>query len=447
MLSSEYIESERREYSLYILTSRAIPHCADGLKAAARRVLWVARDGKKHKSATLAGAAIPLHPHAPPESTINTLAAPYGNNIRLLSGEGAFGTLLNPTAYGASRYTAVKVSQFTKDVMFRDIEIVPMIDNYDNSQKEPKHFLPLIPMVLINPQEGIAVGFACNIIGRDIKQMIDHQIDYLKSGKGPRNEAQPVFHPFDQRAVDFVLDRNGNTKWVFRGTFEQKGATEIKITGLPYGISRDKFINKIEALVDDGTIITYTDNSRDKYNIDIKFKRGTLSKLDELGITRLVGLESAQSENVNVIDFDGHSVWSANYVDIIEGFTEWRLQWYITRYKRLSDLLEIDIQRLKDILLAIKKNLGSVARKIQDRTELKEYLQEIGIVHLDYIADLPVYRFTEKERIKAEDKLAEALETLTGYQALLADEDLRKAKYVEELLDIRQKIPAYLAGK
>ena len=106
MADSTYVNDQRREYSLYVLQMRAIPHVADGLKAAARRVLWTARNGKHFKSATLAGATMPIHPHAAPEGAINTLAAPYGNNIPLLKGEGAFGTLLRPTAYGASRYTA-----------------------------------------------------------------------------------------------------------------------------------------------------------------------------------------------------------------------------------------------------------------------------------------------------------------------------------------------------
>ena len=156
-MSSNYINDQRKEYSLYVLQMRAIPHAADGLKAAARRVLWTAKNGSKFKSATLSGATMPIHPHAAPESTINTLAAPYGNNVPLLKGDGAFGTLLNPTAYGASRYTSVSLSAFTKDVLFRDIEIIPLVDNYDETQREPKHFLPLVPVVLMNPQEGIAV--------------------------------------------------------------------------------------------------------------------------------------------------------------------------------------------------------------------------------------------------------------------------------------------------
>jgi len=97
MKSSEYIDNERKSYSLYLISDRAIPHIADGLKSSIRRILWMARDGKKVKSSALAGACASIHPHAAPEGPINTIAAPYGNNIPLLKGYGAFGTLLKPT--------------------------------------------------------------------------------------------------------------------------------------------------------------------------------------------------------------------------------------------------------------------------------------------------------------------------------------------------------------
>ena len=118
--------------------------------------------------------------------------------------------------------------------------------------------------------------------------------------------------------------------------------------------------------------------------------------------------------------------------------------WYKTRYQRLADLLEIDIQKYKDILLAIKKKVGAVAPKIASRAELKEFLTEIGIVHVDYIADLAVYRFTEEERKKTEERLAEAKATLAGYLALIKSEAKRRAIYVTELKEV---LSNYKKGK
>lgn len=442
--SSDYILDQRREYSLYTLYNRALPFASDGLKAAARRVLWMARDEKKHKSASLAGITMPIHPHQSPEGVVNTLAAPYTNNIPLLHGIGSFGTLMNPKAYGASRYTSVKLSEFTKDVIFRDIELVPMKGNYDNTQKEPKHFIPLIPTVLLNRHEGVAVGFATNIHPRDLGDIIKHQIMYLKGNRNKISEPPPTLRPINQVATHYSVDKNGNTKWFFRGEFEKINATTIKVTNLPYGIKHEKYIDKLYAMQESGTITNIVDNSSDHYDIVIRFKKGTLSKLDEDKMYDLLQLETSVSENLNVIDFDENSVWSTNYVELICDFTEWRLKWYMDRYQRLIKLLAIDIQRYKDIITAIRRNIGSAARKVRNRSELKEFLTAIKIVHVDYIADLPVYRFTEDEKDKIQKKLDDAEILMKEYQEMVSSEDARRAQYVKELQDIQRN---YKKGK
>jgi DNA gyrase subunit A len=438
MKSSEYVNNERRDYSLYVLQSRAIPHAADGLKAAARRVLWTAKNGQKYKSATLAGATMPIHPHQAPEGAVNTLAAPYGNNIPLLDGDGAFGTLLAPTAYGAARYTSVKVSEFTKDVVFRDIEVIPLTENYDGTLEEPKHFLPLVPIVLLNPQDGIAVGFASSILPRALDSIIKSQLDYLTSGTF--TEELPTMVPLNQRAFDWAETGTGGYKYLFQGEVEQINATTARITNLPYGVPHEKYITKLDKLEENGTIQEYVDNSRDSYNIEVRFKKGTLSSLKEhQSLTELLELNNWVSENMNVIDFDGERVWSTNYEEVIEKFTEWRLGWYVKRYERLAGLLEIDIQKYKDVLRAIARNVGGAAKKIGSRSELKEFLTEIEIVYVDYIADLPVYRFTEDEKRKVEEKLKEAEALMKEYKALLKSPKKRRDVYVNELTEILEK--------
>lgn len=459
-MSSKYINNERKIYSMYVLQHRAIPHAADGLKAGARRVLWTARDGKKYKSATLAGATMPIHPHASPESTINTIAGPYGNNIPLLKGEGAFGTLLDPTAYAATRYTSVAVSEFTKDVMFRDIEIIPMQENYDGTLTEPKHFLPLIPIALLNPQSGIAVGFASDILPYPLDAIIRSQLSWLdnphakyvkmdentKQGEGILlpHEQTPGFTPTGSYCENAFEDKFGKRRYTFKGTFKKLNATTIRITNLPYGIVHSKFIKDLGKLEERGLIQEITDNSKNVYNIEIRFKKGTLRGKSDEEILKFVGLIHNATQNMNVVDFDGQKILATDYSNMIAQFSDWRLGWYKARYERLAGLLEIDIQRYKDVLIAIKKKVGAVALKTQNRAELKEYLKAIGIVHVDYIADLSVYRFTEEEKKKTELKLADATVLLKEYKGLIRSESKRRDVYIKELKEIRQN---YKKGK
>lgn len=426
--SSPYINEERRSYSLYILQHRSIPSLCDGLKAAARRVLWTARSGHKYKSSTLAGAAMPIHPHAMPEGAINTLAAPFGNNIPLLDGIGAFGTLLNPTAYGAGRYTSVMMSEFSKDVLFKDIEIVPMVDNYDGTLQEPLYFLPLIPLILLNSSEGIAVGFASMILPRALDDIIQCQLHYL-SGKKVK-EPNPISMPTNQQAEDREYN---DTKWIFKGKIERKGYTSIVVINLPYGMSHEKFCDILFKLKDEEDISDFLDSSKDSINIEIKFKNGVLQNLSDDDILKKLNLISSINENMNVLDFDGQKILSTNFVDIIALFTDWRLGWYKNRYERLLILLQEEIEKYEDVLIAIKNNVASMARKHKSRIEFKQYLETLTIKNVDYIADLPVYRFTEEEKIKIEDKIKFALQQEKEYNDLIKNPELRKNVYKEEL--------------
>lgn len=435
--SSTYINEQRRNYSLYILQMRAIPAASDGLKAAGRRTLWMARDGKKYKTATLAGATMPIHPHTSPDDAINTLAAPYDNNVPLFKGDGAFGTLLKPKAYGASRYTHVAVSKFTKDVVFRDIEIVPMTENYDGTLEEPVHFLPLVPVVLLNPTEGIAVGFKSDILPRSLEDLIIAQISHLKGAK-KLSEPMPKFLPLQCPALR-KEEGDKSVFYYFEGEYKDIDGVTICVTKLPYGLAHHTFINQLDLLIDKGVVIDYEDNSRNKIDITVKFKKGNLRGKPREEVLKSLGLIVRHGEILNVLDFDGKHIWSPSPIELIRKFTDWRLEWYVKRYERLKTLLKLDLQRYYDIRLAIKHKIGGVAGKTASRAELKELLKSLKIVNLDYIADLPVYRFTEEEKVKNEERIKEGEKQLKEYENLLSNEGERRKVYISELQEILTK--------
>lgn len=435
--SSAYVNNQRREYALYVMRMRAIPAASDGQKAGGRRVLWTARDGKKVKCATLAGATMPIHPHAAPETSIDTLTGTYVNNIPLFDGYGAFGTMLKPTAFGASRYTSVQVSEFTKDVMFKDIEIIPMTDNYDKTLQEPVHFLPIVPMALVNPSSGPAVGFASTILPRSLDDLIVAQITHLKGGK-KITAPLPRFHPVDAVSVRSEPSVKGVYHY-FEGQYELRDTSTLVVTQLPFGLTHTDFVKKLTELEEKELVVDYQDKSKRTIDITIKFKRGFLKDMSRDEVLKTIGLIDRTAENFNILTFDGQAVWEAECVDYIRKFTDWRLQWYVTRYERLRDLLKADIQRYYDIRLAINRKVNAVANKTKSRGELKEYLKGVGIVNLDYIADFPIYRFTEEEFERNEQRIKDAEIQLQIYLDLLSSEDKRKKVYVSELQEVLTK--------
>jgi topoisomerase-4 subunit A len=436
MAASVYVDQQRREYSLYIMRMRAIPAVTDGLKAGGRRVLWTARDGKKYKTAALAGATMPIHPHSEASGAINTLTAPYVNNIPLFKGDGAFGTLLNPTAYGAARYTSVTVSKFTQDVIFRDMDIIPMTENYDGTLEEPVHFLPLVPTVLLNPAEGIAIGFATNILPRGLDDVILTQLVYLKGQK--TTTPIPKCIPLDNMSHR-QLDVGKGIAYYFKGETENINATTLRITKLPYGLAHDKAITTLAALYETGTVVEYEDLSRDVVDIVVQFKRGFLRGKSEEDILDTLGLVVRHIENLNVLDFSGQAVWNTDPVKLIQKFTDWRLTWYVKRYERLRALELLELQRWLDIQTAITHKINNIAHKVTSRAELKQLIVSMKIVNVDYVADLPIYRFTEEENEKNNQRIKAAQLQIQAYDTLLASENARRKVYTQELEEILAK--------
>ena len=319
--------------------------------------------------------------------------------------------------------------------MFADIEIIPMRDNYDGSTQEPVHFLPLIPVALLNPSEGIAVGFASTILPRKLEDLIQTQLNYL-SNSTKKLPLTPHFVPINQSAVS-ESTTGDKYSYLFQGDYVQKDSSTLIITQLPYGQSYEKVLDKLDAMVESGTIIDVEDKSKNIFNIIVKFKRGSLNTLTRVQILHMLGLSINVTENLNVLDFLGTNVWSARPQELIEQFTTWRLSWYARRYERLRGLLKIDLSRLYDIRIAIKNNIGSRINKIGSRQELKIILDDIKIVNLDYIADLGIYRFTEDERLKNERKIIEAEKQLRDYDDIISSDIRRCDIYSSELKQIQ----------
>lgn len=437
--SSEYVNECRLNYSMYVLRHRAFQSISDGLAAGSRRLMWTARDGHKRKSAALSGETMCLHPHGDSTETVNTLAKVYGNNIPLLEGFGSFGTRLKPEACGAPRYTSVKASTFAKDVLYRDIEIVPTIPNYDDTLIEPKHFLPLVPLVLVNPSSGIGIGYASDILPRRLSDVIADQIKVL-SGKKIKDPGI-WFKPFDAVSVEQSVAKNGKPKWHFEGQFELINSTTIKITNIPYGVSHKDLTDKVLSnLIDTGVILDFIDDSNDVIDITVKFKRGQITSFTGPELMEKLGLTNTINENTNVLDFDGERlIVEPSYVDVVTAFCDWRLTWYVKRFERLKSIIIKDIQRYLDVLLAIKKNAGGVAKNTESRATFVEWLNEIGVVDCEYIAGLPVYRFTQAEADAIAEKLAEAKKTLAEYDEYLTSEPKRAQLFIAELKEVAKK--------
>jgi DNA gyrase subunit A len=368
--------------------------------------------------------------------SINQMTGQYCNNVPFFDGHGAFGTRVNPTAFGQPRYVSAKISNFAKDVIFKDWEIVELKPSYDETDFEPTMLLPLVPLVLLNGIQGIATGYSTTILPRNLPDLIDQQLRVLQ-GKTPINPL-PYSKPIDNLAVRNETSPN---KYQFSGECEVIDTATAKITKLPFGMTHAKIVENLARMVDKGHIIDYIDKTKAEIDIIVIFKRATLkNKTGEAAVKKL-GLTTGVTERIIVLDAET-SQKVVEYDDpaqFIKDYTDWRLSFYPTRYKRLIQLNLAEISRLNDIVLAIDNDLGGQAKKLNNRTDLIDFITKIGVVDITYISSLPVYRFTRDEYDKAKNKIAELEAQNEDYTNIIGDVDRQKSIFSDELKEVKKK--------
>ena len=226
--SSDYINQSSLEYALSTF-DRSLPGI-DGFKNSQRKAIFtLSKISGEIKTVSCAGRMISdgiyLHGDASASGTLQNLASPVVNNYPLIGKRGGFGTQVNPTP-ASPRYTYVKKTKITEAIVLRDMDVVPMQENYDGTTMEPKFFLPIIPLVLLGV-DGTATAYKSFIFPYRMNDIIDNTIRVITG-----EELQPMTPYYaSYGANDYVEDR-GEGKYTFFGKAEIIDASTVRITGL-----------------------------------------------------------------------------------------------------------------------------------------------------------------------------------------------------------------------
>ena len=299
-------QSRYLNYSLSVITSRALPDVRDGLKPVQRRILYTTRrlgldhNAKHRKSAKVVGDTMSnFHPHGDSSiyDALVRMAQPFSLRMPLIDGSGNFGSI-DPDPAAAMRYTECRRSRIGGELL-NDLSTrtVPFRANYDGTDEEPVVLPSRIPNLLLNGATGIAVGMATNIPPHNLKELCRALIKLLGN---PEIKAYQLFGEKVVQGPDFptggqVINTKSELREIYktgqgpiklRGTSKLVGGNKktgriLQITEIPYSVNKANLVERISELVYSGKLPLVTevrDVSTDDIRIDLVLKKGADEK-------------------------------------------------------------------------------------------------------------------------------------------------------------------------
>ncbi len=454
-----------RDYSLSVITARAIPDLRDGLKPVHRRILWsmfengYTPDKPHRKCAKSVGEVMGnYHPHG--DSSIYDamvrLAQSFQLRYLLIDGHGNFGTIEGDPA-AAYRYTESRLSKLSLE-MLRDIkkDTVNMRPNFDESRLEPVVLPSRFPNILVNGAMGIAVGMATNIPPHNLTEVIngciayidDHDIDnvgLMQYIKGPDFPTGGII--LGNSGIKQAYETGRGTITIrSKATIEEEGNhNNIVITEIPYGINLKDVHNKVAELVHNKIIDGIADYHTDlKHGVKITI---TLKKdaNAQVILNNLYKHTSFQiSYGITLLMIDEKTPKTLCLKDIISKYINYQKEVIIRRtqydLKKAEDRVHI-LNGLKIALDHIDEVIKIIKEAETDQVAKNELISRFGLTEIqaDSILELKLRRLTGLERSKIEEELKDLLEKIDNFRKILASEELILNIIKEELIDIRDR--------
>ena len=469
----DFIKEELIHFSKYDC-DRSIPNMIDGQKTSLRKILYTCfkRDlTKSIKVAQLSGSVSELSCYHHGEQSLNGaivgMAQKFvgSNNINLLVPNGQFGTRLQGGEDSASeRYIFTNLNPMTRFIFPEADDAILNYLNDDGTLVEPVHYVPIIPMLLVNGSKGIGTGFSSEFLCYNPLTIIDAVKNKLSLPQEslPQIKLEPYYEGFKGKIIEL-----SDNKYLIKGVYEIVNEKQVRVTELPVGLWTDDYKAYIEDLITKGEtqIKDYMDMSTDtKVDITITFASSAI--VNELETTiqsdyptcnaleKLLKLYTTKSTtNMHAFDENEKLVKFAKVEDVITHFVDVRLRYYVERKKHKIVELERITQKLSNIARFITEMLEDkidLRRKksVEVNTILKERGYDTsenseGVVgecangSYNYLVKLPMDSVTEEnvaKKIKERDEKIQELELLkaTSEQQLWLNElNILREKYVE----------------
>lgn len=466
-----YIEEEMKssyiDYSMSVITARALPDVRDGLKPSNRRILVAMNDlnlapGRPHrKCAKIAGdTSGNYHPHGEQVvyPTLVRMAQDFNMRCRLVDGQGNFGSI-DGDAPAAMRYTEARLTPLAME-MLEDLEkdTVNFVSNYDETRKEPTVLPSKFPNLICNGSSGIAVGMATNIPPHNLGEAVDALVALIDD---PETEDEEIFEHI--LGPDFptggiingkrgIIEayKTGKGKIILKARAnietEKSGRQAIVVTEIPYQVNKSSLLERIAQLARDKQLEGISDlrdeSDREGMRIVIELKRDSQPEIvlnqlfkqtqmqETFGIIMLA-LVDGQPKILTLREILSHFIGHRH--NVVTRRTKFDLK-KAEEKAHILEGLKICIENIDAIIKLIKSS-----RTPQDAKEnlMKKY--KLSEIQAQAILDMTLRRLTNLEREKIEQDYLDTIKFISELKGILDSQTKRMKIIKDELLELKKK--------
>ena len=455
------------EYSMSVITARALPDVRDGLKPVHRRILYAMNESgifpnRPHKkSAWTVGEVIgKYHPHGDSAvyDTMVRLAQWFSMRTPLIDGHGNFGNIDGDSA-AAMRYTESRLAKPAMELL-RDLQkdTVDWGPNYDESLAEPKVLPARFPNLLVNGSSGIAVGMATNIPPHNLSEVIEATCMLIDNPDATCEELMTVLPGPDFPTGALIMGTSGIRQAYETGrgsiTVRAKahvestktGRSRLVFTEIPYQVNKGTLQEKIAQLVNEKRIEGISDmrdeSTQKGIRLVIELKKGVIPQVVLNNLYKYTSLQNTFGVN-NLALVNGvpkclslREILS-HYIDHQVDVVTRRTRFDLKKARARAHILEGYLMALDHIDEVI-----SIIRSSQTDAEASSRLIErfgFSPEQTTAILEMKLRRLTGLERDKIEDELAGLRRAIAYYEDLLANEHKILGVIKEEMREISKK--------
>lgn len=488
---SELMQKSFIDYSMSVITARALPDVRDGLKPVQRRVLYAMDqlglnyDKPHRKSARIVGDAMgKYHPHGDSSiyETLVVMSQDFKKGMALVDGHGNFGSIEGDGA-AAMRYTEAKLKKFTQEVYLADLDkdVVDFVPNFDETEKEPEVLPVRVPNLLVNGADGIAVGMTTNIPTHNLGEVVDAVCAYMDNEDITTKELLEYMPGPDFPTGGIVINKSeleniyecGMGKIKIRGKVDFEPAAKkgdkdkLVISQIPYtmiGANIGKFISDVVDLVESKKTTDITDVSNEsskegirivlelKKNTDVENLKNLLfkkTKLEDTFGVNMLAIVNGRPETLGLkaiikhhIDFQ-FELATRKYTTLLnKELANKEIKEGLIRACDIIDLIIEILRGSSNLKMAKECLINGVTYEIKFKSEAsKKAASKLDFTErqASAILEMRLYKLIGLEILALQKEYDECLKKIAEYEKLLGSRNAMAKVIKADLLKIKKE--------